>query len=109
LADQIADVERRAVEYVVLAERIARSAWRIETLLDVDRRWNENLVQAAVARPLDFDLHGSLDLQASSDAPQIEPDVSRMRERERGERRNLDGLVEGHRSPCEQERPDVDY
>jgi hypothetical protein len=109
LADQIADVEGRAVEYVVLAERVARSAWRIEALLDLDRGWNDDLVQTAVACPLDIDLDGSLDLQASSDAPQIEPDVGRVRERERGERRNLDGLVEGHRSPCEQERADVDY
>lgn len=109
LADQIADVERRAVEYVVLTEGIARSARRIEALLDVDRHRDDHLVQTAATRPLDVDLDRSVDLEPSSDAAQLESRVRRMRKRELRERRNLDPLVEGHRTPCEQNRPDVYY
>src|ERR1700676_851023 len=108
LSYQIAHVELGAVEYVVLAEGVARSARRIETLLDLDRHRDDDVLQTAVAWPLDVGFDGAADVQAPVDAPQVEPDVRRVRERERGERRNLDPFVERDRAPREQDGSDVD-
>jgi len=108
LSHQIAHVQGRAVQYVVLAEGVARSAWRIEAFLDFDRHRNEHVVQTPVARSLGYRFDRSADVHSAVDAPQIEPSVRRLRKRERGERRNLEALIEGHRTPCEQDRSDVD-
>jgi hypothetical protein len=42
------------------------------------------------------------------DPPQFQASARRLRERDRGERRNLDALVERHRAPREQDGSDVD-
>ena len=52
LSDQIAYVQVRAAQYVVLAEGVARSAWRFETFFDLDRHRDDDVIQTPAARAL---------------------------------------------------------
>ena len=85
-----------------------RSARRVETLVDLDRHRDDHVLQTPVALPLGHRLDGAADVQASVDAAQLEASVRRLGERDGGEQRNLDALVERHRAACEQDRSDVD-
>jgi len=109
LSHQIAHVQGRAVQYVVLSEGVARSARRIEPFFDVDPQGDDDVLETPVARARNVDFERSVDLYSSVNVPQVEPNVRRLRERVRGERRNLDPFVEGHRMPRGKQRTDIDY
>ena len=97
------------MQYVVLCKGVARSARRIEPFFDVDPQRDDDVLETPIARARNVDFERPVDLNSPVHAPQVEPNVRRLRERVRGERRNLDPFVEGHRMPRGKQRTDIDY
>jgi hypothetical protein len=99
LPDEVAHVEHRVVQDIVLAERIARSAGRIEAFVDVDVERDDYVVQAPVAFSGDNRVDRPVDLDPAIHSAQIERKSRGLRECVRGERRDGDRFVKGDRAP----------
>ncbi len=108
LAYQIAQIQLGAAQDVVIPERIARPARRVETLVNADVYRDGHRVETSIALAGGIHVNRSVDLQASFHAPQIKRNLRGSWKRDEAERRNNDRIVERDRPSCVQQRTDVD-
>ncbi|HEV8020566.1 MAG TPA: hypothetical protein VGP41_04840 [Candidatus Lustribacter sp.] len=102
MPDEIAGIEIRTVEDVVLGEGVARPVGRIEPFVDDDPQRGRHLLKTADALSRDVDPDHPVDLEPPVDPPQIQFGVGRLEEAELGKRGESDVLVERHRAPRNQ-------
>ena len=102
LPDEIADIEIRTVEDVVLAEGVGRPVGRVKPFVDDDPQGVGDILKTADAFSRDGHFDQPVDLQSPVDPPQIQLGVSRLRKAERRKRGHNDVLVERHRAPRNQ-------
>lgn len=102
LSHEVAQIEIRAVQYVIVTKGIARPAGRIEAFVDVDVDRNEHIVQAPVAFAGNADIDRTADLQSFFHPTHFERDLCRSRKCERPKCRNHDRVFERDRPSCVQ-------